>query len=100
VRKSGNILIEKIRRSDVSGAGKDLFNTFENVVSGEHPFVRRIKQELLRAGSLGASMTGSGPTVFALARDASSARHICRQVSHLADFCIVTNTSDVSIAKM
>jgi 4-diphosphocytidyl-2-C-methyl-D-erythritol kinase len=99
-RKNANILIAKMRRRDVSSIGGELFNIFESVVMGEYPLVGRIKEELIRAGALVALMTGSGPTVFALARDTSSARYICQQVSCLADFCIVARTSDVSIVKM
>jgi 4-diphosphocytidyl-2-C-methyl-D-erythritol kinase len=99
-RKSGNILIGKMQRRDVPGSAKELFNIFESVVTGEYPLVREIKEEFIRSGALGALMTGSGPTVFALVQDTSSARYICEQVSHRADFCIITRTSNVSIAKM
>ena len=99
-RKSGNILIGKMQQRDVSGAGKELFNIFESVVAEEHPLVCGIKEEFVRSGALGVLMTGSGPTDFALARDMSNARYICERVSHLADFCIITKTSNVSITKM
>lgn len=99
-RKNANILIAKMRRRDASSVGGELFNIFESVVLGEHPLVGRMKEELIRAGALGALMTGSGPTVFALARDTSSARYICEQVSCLARFCIVARTSNVSVARM
>ncbi len=99
-RKNANILIAKMRRRDVSSIGGELFNIFESVVMGEYPLVGEIREELIQAGALGALMTGSGPTVFALARDTSGARHICEQASCLADFCIVAKTSNVSIAKM
>ncbi len=99
-RKSGNILVGKMQRGDVSDIGDRLFNIFESVVMEEHPLVREIKEEFIRSGALAALMTGSGPTVFALARDTSSAQHIRDQVSRLADFCIVTRTSNFSIARM
>ncbi len=99
-RKNANILIAKMRRRDVSSVGDKLFNIFESVVMGEHPLVGRIKEESIRAGALGALMTGSGPAVFAIARDTSSAVYICEQVSCLVDFCIVAKTSNVSIARM
>ena len=100
VRKSGNILVRKMQQRDVSAVGKKLFNIFESVVLEEYPPVRRIKEEFMRAGASGALMTGSGPTVFALVLDVPSARHICQQTSGLADFCIVTQTSNISIARM
>ncbi len=99
-RKSANILVGKMQQRDVSAVEEKLFNIFENVVMTEHPLVRQIKEEFIRAGASGALMTGSGPTVFALAQDASNAQHIYEQVSRLVDFCIVTRTSGNSITRM
>ncbi|MFC1716413.1 4-(cytidine 5'-diphospho)-2-C-methyl-D-erythritol kinase, partial [Candidatus Poribacteria bacterium] len=99
-RKSANILVGKMQRRDVSDVEEKLFNIFESVVMEEHPLVRRIKEEFIRAGASGVLMTGSGPTVFALAQDASSAQVIREQVGHIADFCIVTRTSGTSITRM
>ena len=100
VRKSANILVGKMQRRDVSDVGRELLNIFESTVMAEHPQVRRIKEEFIRAGASGALMTGSGPTVFALAENALSAQHICEQASLLADYCIVTRTSGTSITRM
>lgn len=99
-RKSANILVGKMQHGDISDVGKELFNIFESVVTAEYPLVSQMKGEFMRAGALGALMTGSGPTVFALAPDASSAEHICQQAGHLADFCIATRTSNTSITRM
>ncbi len=99
-RKSANILVGKMQRRDVSDVEEKLFNIFESVVMEEHPLVRRIKEEFIRAGASGVLMTGSGPTVFALAQDASSAQVIREQVGRLAEFCIVTRTSGTSITRM
>ena len=99
-RKSANILIRKVQERDVSGAGKELYNVFEDVVTGEHPQVCQIKEFFVHFGALGALMTGSGPTVFALAQDIPSAEHIREQASCLAEFCIVSKTSRASIVRM
>ncbi len=99
-RKNANILVGKMQQRDVSAVEEKLFNIFENVVMTEHPLVRQIKEEFIRADAPGALMTGSGPTVFALAQDASNAQHIYEQVSRLVDFCIVTRTSGNSITRM
>jgi 4-diphosphocytidyl-2-C-methyl-D-erythritol kinase len=99
-RKSANILVAEIQQRNVLDVGKELFNIFESVIVEEYPLVREMKEVLTRAGASGALMTGSGPTVFALAPDEFSAQRICEQVSHLADFCIVTGTTSTSIARM
>jgi len=43
-----------------------LYNVFEDVLNGKEREVSLIKSALLDFGALGASMTGSGPSVFAL----------------------------------
>jgi len=99
-RKNANILVGKMQQNDISDVGRELFNIFENVVMEKYPPVRRIKEEFIRAGASGALMSGSGPTVFAIAQDMSSAQRLREQVGNLADFCIVTQTSSASIVRM
>lgn len=99
-RKSANILIEKMQQRKVPDVGKGLFNVFESVVMKEYPRIREIKEGFVQAGVSGALMTGSGPTVFALAQDMLIAQRVCEQIKGLADFCIVSKTSNTSIAKM
>jgi len=98
-RKSDNILIEKINKGDLSDIGENLFNVFESVVMEEYPKIRELKTLLTQPETLGALMTGSGPTVFALTQDISIAERIQRQVKYHAGYCVVTETSDFSIAK-
>lgn len=50
-----------------------LGNTLESVTIPLHPEIAAIKEELLRAGALGALMSGSGPTVFGLFADRQAA---------------------------
>jgi len=99
-RKSANIFVGSMKQNGVSDIEDKLYNIFETVILEEHPQVRAIKEEFIRSGALAAMMTGSGPTVFALARDTSGAQHLRERVSHLAYFCIITRTSNFSIARM
>ena len=99
-KKSATILVGKIQQRDAANIGKELFNIFESVVAEKYPPIREIKEEFMRAGALGALMSGSGPTVFALASDGLSAQHICERASRLTDFCIVAQTANTSIARM
>ncbi|MFA4915575.1 MAG: 4-(cytidine 5'-diphospho)-2-C-methyl-D-erythritol kinase [Syntrophales bacterium] len=52
---------------------KELRNDLEEVTLNMHPFLRQLKDLLLKFGALGALMSGSGPTVFGLFSDAESA---------------------------
>ena len=45
------------------------------------PVIGRMKAALLAAGALGAAMSGSGPTVFGLARSLAQAQQIQRRVN-------------------
>ena len=46
-----------------------------------HPEIDRIKHALMSAGALGSVMSGSGPTVLAVARSAEHARQIRDRVT-------------------
>ena len=53
-----------------------LYNALEAAVVPMRPEIRRIEAALLAAGALGAMMSGSGPTVFGVARSFDHARQI------------------------
>ena len=99
-RKSDNILVEKIQKGDLSDIGGNLFNVFESVVMEEYPEIRELKTFLTHHGVLGVLMTGSGSTVFALTQDISIAEKIQRQAKQHISYCVVTETSDFSIARI
>jgi 4-diphosphocytidyl-2-C-methyl-D-erythritol kinase len=54
------------------GISRILFNHLEEVVSRKYPQIGIMKKMLLSVGTLGALMTGSGPTVFGLFKDEKS----------------------------
>jgi 4-diphosphocytidyl-2-C-methyl-D-erythritol kinase len=54
---------------DLEALGLALANDLEAPVVARHPEIGVVRDELLEAGALGAMMSGSGPTVVALARD-------------------------------
>ncbi len=57
-------------------------NDFENLVFQEFPKIRAVKEELLRLGALGAGMSGSGASIFALfAHDIETDRIVQRLLS-------------------
>jgi 4-diphosphocytidyl-2-C-methyl-D-erythritol kinase len=59
--------------------GELLFNDLEKPVFRRHPEVAEMKKRLLAAGALGAVMSGSGPTVVALAEDRQHAQRLARR---------------------
>ncbi|MGH2725300.1 MAG: 4-(cytidine 5'-diphospho)-2-C-methyl-D-erythritol kinase [Actinomycetota bacterium] len=76
--------LRALARGDLETLSALLWNDLEGPVSRRRPEVAEAKQTLLRAGSLGAIMSGSGPAVAGLARDGSHAEEIAAAVSGLA----------------
>jgi 4-diphosphocytidyl-2-C-methyl-D-erythritol kinase len=58
-----------------------LRNDLEAGVVGHYPAIETIRRELLAAGALGARMTGSGSTVFGIARDAAHAQRLAETLA-------------------
>ena len=57
-------LIQAIRRDDMRYVAEHMVNVLEPVTTQMHPIVGQIKRQMLQYGSVGAMMSGSGPTVF------------------------------------
>ena len=77
---TGRMLDALKKRSGV-GVAAALTNHLERWVEPAMPVIGHMKAALLAAGALGAAMSGSGPTVFGLARSLDQARQIQRRVS-------------------
>ena len=71
-------LLGALEAGDLAGVARRRYNVFEDALpprrAGE---IGEIRNSLIQYGALGASMSGTGPTVFGLFRDASAARHAC-----------------------
>lgn len=65
---------EALLRRDAAALGRALANALEPVTAARHPEVAAAREALLRAGALGAAMSGSGPTVFGLFEEEEGAR--------------------------
>jgi len=74
----GQTLREALRDGDVEGLGKGLFNRLEEPAFTLCPEVARLRQLLAELQPAGVLMSGSGSTVFALARDAADAMRLAR----------------------
>lgn len=61
---------------DATGLSQVLFNGLEPAAIHLMPLIGEVRQALLEAGALGAMVSGSGPTVFGVAKDRSSAENI------------------------
>ncbi|MDR7417747.1 MAG: 4-(cytidine 5'-diphospho)-2-C-methyl-D-erythritol kinase [Armatimonadota bacterium] len=86
-------LVDAVRRRDVPAVGRLLGNVFEEVVGAHHPIIGELKAQILRGEAYGASMTGTGPTVFGLMANEAAARRVAETLSARADVDVfVTRT--------
>jgi 4-diphosphocytidyl-2-C-methyl-D-erythritol kinase len=69
-------LLDTAALGDVEALGAALANDLEAPVCARHPEIASVRDALVAAGALGAVMSGSGPTVVALARDRAHAAEL------------------------
>jgi 4-diphosphocytidyl-2-C-methyl-D-erythritol kinase len=86
-------VIEALRTRNASRLAGALTNNLERVVEPVLPVIGRMKAALLAAGALGAIMSGSGPTVFGMARSLDHARQIRTRVSRAGWACWAVRTN-------
>jgi 4-diphosphocytidyl-2-C-methyl-D-erythritol kinase len=73
-------LIEAIKNQDITTIGQLLYNDLEKVVLPEYPLVAQLREAFSKTDNLGVMMSGSGPTVFALAKNLEGAESIAQAV--------------------
>lgn len=73
---------------DLEGAARRIGNVFETALEAEERReIESIKDILLRCGGLGTAMSGSGPAVFGLFREAAEARRALEALSGRCGRC-------------
>lgn len=80
-------MLKALERRNAAVVAASLYNGLETVVEPAWPVVGRIKAALASAGALGAVMSGSGPTVFGVARSLDHARQIRTRVARASWSC-------------
>lgn len=74
-------MIYFLKKCDLKGICSSFANALESVTAAEYPVIESLKQEMLAKGALGASMSGSGPTVFGCYADRHSAVRACSAIA-------------------
>lgn len=72
---------DAVRSRRATRVAATLYNGLEAAVAARHPEIERMKAALMAAGALGAAMSGSGPTVFGVARSFEHACQIRRRLT-------------------
>jgi 4-diphosphocytidyl-2-C-methyl-D-erythritol kinase len=93
-------LVEALGTRNPVRVGAALTNHLEGFVAPHLPAIGRMKAALLAAGALGAAMSGSGPTVFGLARSLDHARQIRQRVGRAAWGCWAVRTHSGPAVRM
>jgi len=69
-------MLKTLKERELQGIVKNLFNSFEGLIIKKYPEIGKIKDRLIEEGSIGALMSGSGPTVFGIAQNKEEALEI------------------------
>lgn len=86
-------VIRALEEGDLPEVARRLYNVFEEVLPArKRGKVEELKGELLRLGALGASMSGTGPTVFGLFDKAPQAQEAYRQMKTLCRDCFLAQS--------
>ena len=96
--KEGIIIKTYMKKGDVVGIGKNLYNLLEVPVFSEYPEIAALKTELsMQAGCYGALMSGSGATLFAVMQDSDAADRSESHFKNRVSFCTTAVTSPVGV---
>lgn len=68
------LLLDAIEKGDIKTIAENMVNVMEKVTVKMHPVIGEIKKDLVLNGAMGALMSGSGPSVFALFENYSDAK--------------------------
>jgi len=85
-------LIKAIEMDDLFTVGKKLENKMEEVVFEEFPVIKDIKGYMLKNGAIGALMSGSGASVFAIYEDVEKLEYTKRKMDEIYPYCFHTLT--------
>jgi 4-diphosphocytidyl-2-C-methyl-D-erythritol kinase len=88
------------REGNIKKIGESLYNGLEPAAFSLLPEVEEIKKQLLDSGALGALVSGSGPTVFALAESREKAEEIAWKLEGEGWTVFVTRTISSGIERI
>ncbi len=90
-RPNTEAMIAAIKQKNIQKIAENLANDLEYVTLEMHPELKQIKEAACRAGARGVLMSGSGPTIFALADSRLEADKLADRLNCPNAEIIVTN---------
>lgn len=82
-------LSSEFKRASLDELTDGIYNIFESAIEASHPTVHEIKQFLLSMGANAAMMSGSGPSVFGIFQERSTAEAACLALKNKGAVCQV-----------
>lgn len=76
-------MLTAICEDDLDGVAKRLGNVLETVTVKAYPVIEKLKSWMIEHGAVNALMSGSGPTVFGIYKEAQEAQRACEQLRKL-----------------
>jgi 4-diphosphocytidyl-2-C-methyl-D-erythritol kinase len=86
------LLINAIERENLHLVASNMKNVLENVTLKRHKVIRNIKEIMMNNGSLGAMMSGSGPSVFGFFDDSFLAQRCYEKLKDFYEEVFITRT--------
>jgi 4-diphosphocytidyl-2-C-methyl-D-erythritol kinase len=90
-------LIHALGAGDVVEVASLLYNDLERAALVLRPELGAAKAAMVEAGALGSGVSGSGPTVFGIAADRSSAASIAARIEDAFDRVEVVETAEACV---
>jgi len=84
-------LVAAMRREDVASVGRLMGNVFEELLVRHYPVVGELKRRILAGESYGATLSGTGPTVFGLMANEAAARKTADDLHALPDVDVLVS---------
>ena len=78
-------MLECLKKKDLKGICDRLENVLETVTVKEYPIIEQVKTHLMDQGAMGALMSGSGPTIFAIFKDKKTADNALESLRSIKD---------------
>lgn len=85
-------MIRCIDGKDLEGIADNMCNVLETVTVKKCPQIQELKEKLVEYGALGSMMSGSGPTVFGIFKDNSSAYNAYDHIRDMVSEVFVVKT--------
>ena len=94
-QKQVNDILFALESGNIEFASKALFNALEEIVFRKYPIVAIAAEALRQCGALAALVSGTGATVFGLARNQEHAESIIGRLSKKLDFPFWSRTVEI-----